>query len=283
VQGLPTSFNSLKANFDDVYTASTPVPYMVAMRTVGYKIPQMARPVFEQLIHRLEQIRGRKLRVLDIGSSYGVNATLLRYDLDLDQLYDHYSRHAEAAHDAEKVRRVDRAHLEAIPSRVDASFIGIDASANAINYALEAGLLDEGHVLDLDRADTDSGDLPKLDVDLIISTGTVGYIGPRAFDVLLDLCSDIGRLWIATFALRLFDFAPFATVLAARGLVTEAHAEVFVQRNMVSGEHGPACDFAQARGLDIDGFEATGRLFANFYLSRSKDAGGESLAAMLAS
>jgi carnitine O-acetyltransferase len=252
------------------------------MHSVGYAIPQGARPIFERLIERLRQLRGRRPRVLDIGSSYGVNASLLRYELGLDELYRHYTDHAHLKNDPVALRVADRAFLGSLRERVDAYFIGIDSSAPAISYAVDVGLLDDGFVMDLDHDLEHGTGTPDLDVDLIISTGTVGYIGPGAFARILGMCTDTAKLWIATFALRLVDFDPYTKILLDCGLTTETYPDAFVQRNIVdTAELVGTMDHARRRGLALDGLEGTGRLFANLYLSCANDSDGGSLTALL--
>lgn len=267
-----SGYNAIKANFASLYVSPTPIPYFAEMRSVGYVIPQEARPVFQQLITRLAGLRGRPPRVLDIGSSYGINACLLRYELSLDDVYRHYASHAHLANDSDRLSAIDRAFLRAQRGRVDAHFTGLDSSAPAIAYATAAGVLDDGFPLDLDA--DDRAVLPDLDVDLIISTGTVGYVGPGTFARVLDACSDVTKVRVATFALRMVDFAPYAKVMLDRGLATEMQPVTFVQRNMVSAaEMNGTIDYARSSGLSVDGLESTGRLFANLYLSRAVGSG----------
>ena len=61
------------------------------MRGLEYQIPQLAKPHFAALIEEYREARGIDTpTVLDIGSSYGINAALLRCDLTMDDLYDRY-------------------------------------------------------------------------------------------------------------------------------------------------------------------------------------------------
>jgi len=279
---LLSDFNSAKANFDDVYVAKTPVPYMSRMSSVEYEIPQNARHVFEQLIHRLTQLRGRSLRILDVGSSYGINASLLRYELDLRDLYLHYSACSQWKEDQRLLLAADQKYFGELPRRLDCAFIGVDSSANAIFYATRCGLLENGLVMDLEDDEAASSQLDGLDVDLIISTGVIGYIGPVALGRVLDLCRDPRKVWIASFVLRLIDFDPYATVLASRGLATECGSALFVQRRIANHvEQAKTEAYARSRGLYIDGIESTGRLFARFYLSRRRDTEDATLAQLL--
>lgn len=52
---------------------------------------ETAKPVFETIFTNYRRLRNKtKLKIIDIGCSYGVNAALLRTDLDFDDLYSAY-------------------------------------------------------------------------------------------------------------------------------------------------------------------------------------------------
>src|SRR5690606_22803997 len=101
---------------------------------------------------------------------------------------------------------LDGLYFRSWPRRMDAEIVGLDASPQAIAYAVEAGLLDAGMAANLEKAEPDEGQRPVLrDLDLIISTGCIGYVTERTFRRILA-CQD-GRLpWIANFVLRLFPY-----------------------------------------------------------------------------
>lgn len=221
--------SAVKANFDCAYIAKTPIPYMHAMCSVGYQIPQNAAPVFERIIQRLQHDRGRRIRILDIGASYGVNAALLRYDVDLSDVYAHYAAHSFMADNADEMLAADNRFYSSLRPRLDVEFLGLDASENAIRYALQAKLLDQGLAADLENeAFIFSGRI--FDVDLVISTGTVGYVGARTITRALELCREPDRVWLASFVLEIVDFRPIEAMLQARGMKTECLGRSFVQR-----------------------------------------------------
>jgi hypothetical protein len=104
-------------------------------------------------------------------------------------------------------------------------------------------------------------------VDLITTTGGVGYITERTFCRLLD--STRMTPWVASFCLRTYDYGPITAALAGYGLVTEQSDLTFAQRVFHDrAEQQWAMSNVRARGLDPDGLESEGRLYANFYLSR---------------
>jgi SAM-dependent methyltransferase len=276
-----SKLNLAKANFDSSYVGVTPIAYMQSMKSVGYEIPQNACRVFRKLIRHLEQVRGRPLRILDVGCSYGVNASLLRYEIELCDLYSHYSGLAHLEEEQSLLLQADEEFFGQLRPRVDSYFIGIDASANAISYATRSGVLDGGLAMDLERDYLDSPRI-ALAVDLIITTGTIGYIGPRALTNILRLCSDPSKIWFASFALRLIDFEPFAQVLSDWGMATEGHPQLFKQRLLADErEQIATAAYAQSQGMSVEGLEDTGTLFSKFYLSRAAKPNAEPLAGLL--
>jgi SAM-dependent methyltransferase len=272
--------NLAKANFDSAYVGVTPIPYMRCMSSVGYEIPQNARQVFDKLIHHLQEIRGRPLRILDVGCSYGINASLLRYQVTLDDLYSHDSDLAHLCENDSLLIKADEKYFAGLQPRFKGHFMGVDASANAIMYATKNGLLDAGVAMDLENEPHP----PRvaLAVDLIISTGTIGYIGPGGLVNLLRLCSNVNGVWAACFALRLIDFEPYARVFADRGMSTEVYPKLFKQRDMADEREQVATKaLADSVGTSVAGIEDTGALFAKLYLARTAEPGALSLNEML--
>ena len=84
--------NEAKASMDHIYDQRDPRAYFRELKTHGYSIPDQAKPVFTCLIDRLRERRSGLVRVLDLGCSYGVNAALLKHDLSMEKLYDHWSQ-----------------------------------------------------------------------------------------------------------------------------------------------------------------------------------------------
>ena len=81
--------NEAKANMDHIYDQADPRAYFRELKKLGYAIPGVAKPIFQQLIAHLQDRQERAVRVLDLGCSYGVNAALLKHDLSMPDLYDH--------------------------------------------------------------------------------------------------------------------------------------------------------------------------------------------------
>ncbi|MGK8522816.1 hypothetical protein ACRS6B_15190 [Nocardia asteroides] len=81
-----------KASFDDIYDRPDPRAYYARMSDLDYRIPELAKPFFQQQIREFRaSARVAAPTVLDIGCSYGVNAALLRFDTTIGELAEHYA------------------------------------------------------------------------------------------------------------------------------------------------------------------------------------------------
>jgi SAM-dependent methyltransferase len=265
-----------KISFDHIYTAPDPRPFFGTLQRVDYQIPQLAKPYFTKLIeeHRSEHGIARPT-VLDVGCSYGVNSALLRCDTTIDALYDHYT--------APDVQALDRAALvEADRKRIrtdDTRFFGLDASSPALDYALAAGFLDETIHADFERDDPDAAQQALLDqVDLVVSTGCIGYVTEKT----VARIARGSRPWMAHFVLRMFSYEPVAASLAELGYETAGIDGVFRQRRFASAEEqAQILGTLDGAGVDAQGLESEGWLYAQLYVSRPKKGAAAGLASAL--
>ena len=77
---------------DHIYNQTDPRMYFGELEKLGYEIPGTAKPIFQQLISHLQELRNDTVRVLDLGCSYGVNAALLKHDLSMTALFEHWGQ-----------------------------------------------------------------------------------------------------------------------------------------------------------------------------------------------
>jgi len=252
-----------KADFSQIYVQPDPRAYFTALGPLGYQIPQRALPVVEAT---LAAAGGHT--VLDVCCSYGINAALLRHRVDLEELAARYRR-MHGLSPAE-VLAEDRSFFAARQRRPNLRVLGLDCSGPAIDHALGAGLLAGGFAEDLEGGEPSAALVAGLhEVELVICTGGVGYIGARTFGRLLAALPDSGRLWLVVFVLRVFDYTEVAATLAAHGLVTEKLPGTFRQRRFADrAEHDAARSDVLRRGLDPAGREDEGWYHAECYLSR---------------
>lgn len=263
------AINSTKANFNDVYVKEDPRAYFSVLGALDYMIPDVAAPVVRQIIAAYTRRYTRRPRVLDVGSSYGINAAVHRFPVTFASLRRRYARHEMAALEPVEVARLDRHYYASWPDRGGATFVGLDASEPAIRYAKEVGLIEDGIVADLEHGDLTREAADILDgVDIVLSTGAVGYVSDRTFRLIVETAPR--PLWIVSFVLRMFPYDQLQALFDHHGLVTE-HLEsaLFAQRRFIDLAEFESClTQLAARGLDSNGFESRGLMQAGLFVSR---------------
>lgn len=263
--------NERKADFGDVYNCVDPRPYFTTLRRLDYQIPENAKPRFQQIFGDFRRVRGRDaLRVLDVGCSYGINAGLLKYDLELADLYEHYCSRSVARLTPSELRSQDRRFFATQRPSDDLEILGLDAAAHAVDYARDVGLLDAGVAADLEESSPETSTIAELaGYDIIISTGCVGYVTEATFERLLAMCDASQPPWVVSFVLRMFPYGDIGEVLARHGLATARDKDrTFIQRRFADrAEQSAVIAQLESRGIAVDGLEAEGWLHAELFVS----------------
>jgi len=261
---------SRKADFTSIYDQADPRAYFQTLGDLDYQIPQQSLPVLQAVL-AASQGEGDPREVLDICCSYGINAALLRCDVELAEIRARYTDPAFAELSVEELIAADAEFYSARRRNPDVAVLGLDIAESAIDYACRAGLLTGGWAEDLEAVDPS----PILtvgvrDVGVIISTGGIGYVGERTFDRLLQVIESPSELWLAVFVLRALCYDDIANRLAGYGLVTEQVPDVtFRQRRFADrDEYDAAIHDVEVRGLDPAGKEAEGWYHAECYITR---------------
>lgn len=259
----------IKANFDTIYVEPDPREYYRVLFGLDYIIPELARPIFARIIGALEELRGRPIRVLDIGCSYGNNAALAQFPVDIERLASRYTRLQMESVTTEELIELDRHYYRSWPRR-EIEFIGCDISKPAIDYARRVGVIKDGIVGNYEDEEISVADRKLLKgIDLIISTGAIGYVTERSITRLLDAIGEPAP-WVASFVLRMFPYDNIARALGTVGLKSEKLPGVtFVQRRFQSqSEYMHVLDKLEEIGVDPQGKESAGLFHAEFFLSR---------------
>ena len=263
--------NEAKASMDHIYNQRDPRAYFRELTKLEYAIPGRAKPIFQKLIRHLQADRDDTVHVLDLGCSYGVNAALLKHDLSMPELYEHWGQQTLVDVTSDEVTASDHSFFASPDGPDDIKIIGLDQAENAVAYAEGAGLLDEGLAVNLETEPLSARAEAQLEaVDLIVSTGCVGYVTEKSFERLLPAVTHGQSPWMGNFVLRMFPFDEIAVTLKRWGYVTEKlEGQTFVQREFASRDEqeqvlGQLCEL----GVDPKGKETGGHLHAEFYLSR---------------
>jgi hypothetical protein len=259
--------DSGKAVLDHVYNQRDPRAYFAVLRELSYRIPDAAQPVIRRLLPVLARARKRdRLKLIDVGCSYGVTGQLLRSGRTMDWFFDHYAGHAQC--NRSELIASDR-KLYQLKLCEPVTIIGVDIAADACAYAHESGAVDATVTANLEAHDpTPSQTALLAGADLIVSTGFIGYGGVRTIRRILD-ASIASRPWMVHFVMRLFDYAPIKVALAARGYVTSRGSAPVFQRVFASWlEEREIVRRLVQSGCDPTGLEDRNGIYAELYVSR---------------
>lgn len=268
-----SKLNEAKMDFTDLYTSKDPRNYFKYLGQLDYIIPHLAQPVIAQLIRARQELQDEPVTVLDLGCSYAINGALMKYALHYEALRQRYTAPSLQTLSNEQMLELDRHYYRAWPKNEGVRVVGLDISENAIRYAEACGVLDRGLAIDLESRDLTADEAADLaDVDIIVSTGCIGYVTSKTFERILKAVRPGRAPWVASFVLRMFPFDDIAATLTKHGLVTEPYeGATFVQRRFASRDEMEATIQAvEGRGLDSYGREAEGLFHANLFLSRPR-------------
>lgn len=261
-----------KISLDHIYAQPDPRSYFTTLRELGYTIPELAKPHFTGIIAEYRETHGVRVpTVLDIGCSYGINAALVMYGATMRGLYDRYSGRDAHRQTRDTLLARDRELVRSGGHADRTRFLGLDASDNALSYALEAGFLDGAVHADLEADDPTREQRAQLaETDLVISTGCLGYVTERTIARVVE-AHDGRPPWMAHFVLRMFPFDPIAEHLAEAGYETVRRDGLFRQRRFATAEEQSlVLDRLSAVGVDPRGLETDGWLYAQLYVSRPR-------------
>ena len=76
----------VKKDFTDIYTQDSPYRYLKEMDRLEYSISDSTKPLYNSIIEQLEKTFSRSINILDLGSSYGINSSLMKYNLTMSEL-----------------------------------------------------------------------------------------------------------------------------------------------------------------------------------------------------
>ncbi len=279
-----------KADFSAVYTEPDPRSLFRMGRRLDYRLPERARPVLRAVLAQAgartsgtpatartsgapaSDGPARPITALDLCCSYGIITAALATGPDGGALADHYLDPEVAGLGAGEL--ADRDACSFAGRRPGLRMLGLDVSVPAVDYALRARLLDDAWTENLENEPASDELIAGVrDVDAIISTGGVGYVGVKTFDQLLSNIARPEELWLAVFVLRVFDYGEIVDLLSKYGLVTQKLPNRFRQRRFDSDdEQRAAVRDVRARGLDPTGMESDGWFYADCFISRPQGA-----------
>ena len=170
----------VKKDFTDIYTQDSPRSYLKEMERFEYDISDSTKPLYNSIIEQLEEALSRPINVLDLGSSYGINSSLMKYNLTMSELSNFF------LNGSEPTKKETKQFYEKCTSNDNLNFYQIDISKEALKFSEDMDLCERGMNVDLEAEKLDLlGSFPKIDA--VIATGCIGYIGHKAFANLLKV------------------------------------------------------------------------------------------------
>lgn len=257
-----------KANFDSIYTADTPLPYLNVMRQLDYRIPTEAQAYIEHLVSRYSAAHPnqQEVHVLDIGTSYGINGALLKWNLSLVDFCDHYLTDGYSDLPlAQRDLHNQQLCLGRSP-RSNIKVIGLDISKPALDFGLETGLLDHSVCVDLEKHSADDTQAEQIkQSDCLISTGCLGYVSEVSLRKIIELCAP-NKPWMAHCLLRMFPLEPYRKLFESYGYRVWLSDEILPQRRFASAEEKEqVLDSLHQQGIDTTGYESGDYLWARVF------------------
>ena len=263
-----------KKDFTDIYTQDSPHAYLNEMQRLQYRIADLTKPLYLSMAEHLFNKLGRPLNILDIGSSYGINSALMRYDLTMSQLGEFFLKGDKPTKDQ------TRQFFENHTTNDTLNFYQIDISKQALQFSEDTGLCKKGMDVNLETCHADSlKGLPEF--DMVIATGCIGYIGYKAFSNLLELMKrrkssstqhGTQNVTFAFSALRIFDMKKIQKTFDDHDYtLVKVDIKPIRQRQFSDAdERLQILSLLQSKGIDTKLYEDDGYLYADFYVANPK-------------
>lgn len=264
---------AVKKDFTNIYTQKFPNAYLKEMKQLDYRIPNKTKPLYLSITKQLYKKLSRKINIMDIGSSYGINSALMKYDLKMSEL-DNFFLEQEPSIEQSKQ------FFENLSSDDTFDFYQIDISEPALKFSENTGLCNKGICVNLESENLPIKEIPRS--DLIIATGCIGYIGYKAFSALFELIkkqqseSDLEKLekgpLFAFSVLRIFDMEKIEKIFDHYGysLVKSDVKPIRQRRFSDSEEKHRTLSLLHNRGIDTKWLENDGYFYADFYIASPK-------------
>lgn len=169
-----------KTNFDDLYDQDTPKAYLTRMDQLKYDISWRVRKQFLTILSRV--VVSGEVNILDVGSSYGIVSAALNYDESIC----HWHKRIAGLSNAEVAQADTQYFRKRRKSNPSLAFIGFDRALMPLQYAKKVGLIRSYVHCNIENQTFPSDSSVLRSIDVIVSTGCIGYVTERTFSYLLQ-------------------------------------------------------------------------------------------------
>ena len=266
----------VKTNFTNIYTQDSPYEYLKEMDRLEYSISDFTKPLYNTIIKQLKKTLSRSINILDLGSSYGINSALMKYDLTMLELNNFFLTGTKPT------KKETVQFYEECKNNINMNFYQIDISKEALKFSQDMNLCERGMNVDLETKKLNLLEsLPKMDI--VIATGCVGYIGYKAFLNLLKIIKNrelnskksknehINPIF-AFSVLRMFDINDIKEVFERYDYsLVKSDIKPIHQRNFSDDkEKKQTISILHKMEVDTKKYEDEGNFYADFYIAKSK-------------
>lgn len=264
---------AVKKDFTNIYTQNFPNAYLKEMGRLDYRIPDKTKPLYLSIAKQLYKKLSKKINILDIGSSYGINSALMKYGLKMSELDNFFLEQQPSIEESKQF-------FNNLSSDDTLDFYQIDISEPALKFSENMGLCKKGICVNLESGNLPIREIPKS--DMIIATGCIGYIGYKAFSNLFELIkkqqsesdlelSEKGPVF-AFSVLRIFDMEKIKKTFDHYGysLVKSDLKPIRQRRFSDLEEKQKTIYLLHDKGIDTKGFEDDGHFYADFFIASPK-------------
>ncbi|MDC4229484.1 MAG: hypothetical protein ACW9XB_03975 [Candidatus Nitrosopumilus sp. metabat.KBP569_Feb_25m_nospike.7] len=267
----------VKKDFTGIYTEESPCGYLMEMRKLGYSISDSTKPLYNSIVEELENKLSRPINILDLGSSYGINSALMKYNLTMAELNNFFLT------ETEPTKKETKQFYEKCTSNDEMCFYQIDISEEALKFSEEMGLCKKGINVNLDDEKLEMSELlPKVDV--VIATGCIGYIGYMAFVNLLKVIknrqsnsiedkTEYNPPIFAFSVLRMFDMNDIEKTFERYNYsILKRDMKPIIQRKFSDAkEKDETVSMLHGMGISTKEYEDDGNFYADFYIAKYKN------------
>jgi hypothetical protein len=268
-----------KTDFNDLYDRPAPIDYYLKLSPFSYVLADGAADLCQAVYGVLTAHRGlADASVLDLGCSYGVNAAIQKFGVSSSLLQSRYaSLRAQGLRD-EEVAVADRLFFAGRPQDDRLTFRGFDLAGAAVDYSVRAGLQAYGSSTNLQETPPSPEDAQAIAAsDVVICTGTIGYIGRPTFEHVL--AHAVKRPWFVLFVVSLFAGDDVEATLGAHGYVSERLDGLLIPQRMFASDAEAANvrETVTARGAPLGALERLGWYEARALVARPAEEAVEPL------
>ena len=262
----------VKRDFTDIYTQKFPNEYLKEMKRLDYRIPDKTKPLYLFLARQIHKKISRTIKIIDIGSSYGINSALMRHNITMSDLDNFFLKENHPP-----TKEQARQFFEKLPVDDTLSFYQIDISDPALKFSEDVNLCKKGICVNLETGNLPIKNIPES--DMVIATGCIGYIGYKAFSNLFEIIkkqktnSENFQSPVFAFSvLRIFDMEKIEKTFDHYGYsIVKSDLKPIRQRKFSdSEEKNKTISLLHDKEINTKWYEDDGHFYADFYIASPK-------------